>query len=392
MEEFLVAMQLRKNEYQKKKLLVTELGDRNVYTLFEKGTKELIGGLERLPYRDAHFYKEVHELNLGYYGHVETSKARGNMSILKAAVENLDYYYLMQRQRFEFTLKWHKKIIGNKKEITSLTQTKNTLQKESVFKIYALIIKALSTVKNEDIYLEIESLFKNEILRLGRVDKLEIFRILLNHLSSQIHKGKEGYNSKMLSLYKFGLEKDLLIENQKLSETTFLNITSIGVVEKEYDWVNQFINKYKDFLSDNIRDDIVCLTLSLLSFYTGDYSKSIDLILNRQFSKSLYGLKAKSILLRAYFENFLLDDSYYDFLIAQTHSFEKFIRRSDLISIDKKEVYLNFIFYTRKIANSFYQNEFDSELFYKIKNTKPVILKAWLLEKVSLKENKRPSN
>ncbi len=66
-EEFLVAMRIRNKAVQKKKLLVAELGERNVYEQFKKGTKELLGKLEALPYRDIVTYQEIHLLNLDFY-------------------------------------------------------------------------------------------------------------------------------------------------------------------------------------------------------------------------------------------------------------------------------------------------------------------------------------
>lgn len=57
-EEFFVTMRLRNKEFQKKKILVEEFGERNLYAQFEKGTKELIEELEALSYRDTFFIKK----------------------------------------------------------------------------------------------------------------------------------------------------------------------------------------------------------------------------------------------------------------------------------------------------------------------------------------------
>ena len=65
------------------------------------------------------------------------------------------------------------------------------------------------------------------------------------------------------------------------------------------------------------------------------------------------------------------------------YAFEKFIRRNDFISINKKEPLLNFILLTRKITNAIYQNTLDQDLLHQVKNKKSVALKEWLLEKIS---------
>ena len=97
--------------------------------------------------------------------------------------------------------------------------------------------------------------------------------------------------------------------------------------------------------------------------------------------QTLHILHAKSILLRAYFELFLFDNSYFDLLSAQTIAFEKFVRRNAHISEPTKEVYLNFILFSRKIANAIFENSSNPNLYQTINNTKSLALKSWLLEK-----------
>ncbi len=59
------------------------------------------------------------------------------------------------------------------------------------------------------------------------------------------------------------------------------------------------------------------------------------LLINHPFNKPLQIIKAKSLLIRTYFEQFLQDGSYYELVIAQTYAFEKYIRRSKDISKEK---------------------------------------------------------
>ncbi len=382
-EEFLVAIQIRKKPFEKKKLLVKGLGERNVYTLFKKGTNELLGELEALPYRDVNYYKEVHELNLEFYGHAQTNKQKGNDATLVSAVNHLNYYYLIQQQRLDFTVKWHEKLIGNKFRTKTLEQSKTDLKNETVFKLYALVIKSLGKADNDAIYLEMETLFKNKVHQLGKNDQFEIFILLFNHLSSRFNHGKTTYRSKMFSLNKFGLDQNLILRNDQITEATFLNIASISIAEGAFEWTEWFIKEYTKALPQKIKQDVISLSFGLLYFYRKQFSESTNLLSSHTFLKPLYNLNSKTILLRSYFEQFLIDDSYYDLLIAQSNAFEKFIRRNDFISKSKKEPFLNFILFTRKITNAIYQNTLDQNLFNLIKNKRSVILKDWLLEKIS---------
>lgn len=381
-EEFMVAMHIRNEPFKKKKLLVQSLGERNVYELFEKGTKELIAGLEHLNYRDTEASKEIHELSFGYYSHIQTKRQNQNTDILKKASQHLNLFYLLQNQQLEYAFKNHEKLFKDKLAIDSLNQTKAMLSDEPVFQLYENITNIVFRPYEESSYTMIESLFKKEIESIGRKDQLLINRILLNHLSDQINKGKEGFQAKMLALYKFGLEQNLLIENEQISDGSFINICTVAIFEQAFDWTEEFIKDYKKYLPVQIREDATNLSLGFLYYHKKEYTQTLDLILNYTFSKPLLILQSRIILLRTYFELYLIDDSYFELVIAQTHAFEKFIRRNQLISNTKKERFINFVLFIRRIVNAHLQKELSWSMYRKIESTESVLLKFWLLEKV----------
>lgn len=388
-EEFFVTMHLRNKKFQKKKILVKELGERNLYPQFEKGTKQLISELEKLPYRDTFFYQNIFELNYNYSNHQETNRQKLNGHLLKNATEHLDYFYLLQKQQLEFGINLHKKVFKETVILQSLKSSKKELEQEPTFQLYELINRAVSKLDNENNYKKIHSVFKREIEALGRKDKIITLKILLNYSSSQINNGNKKHFSKMLSLYKFGLEKELLLENGKVTETTFVNIITVGSNIKEFEWVENFIKKYKHFLPKSVQEDGTHFGLGLMYYHKKEYSKAINILLNHNFSKPLQIIHSKTILLRAYFELYLVDNSFFDLLIAQSLSFEKFIRRNDTISTIRKESYLNFTLYIRKITNAHWQNNLNKKLFEKINNTESVMLRFWLLEMLKNLLNKK---
>lgn len=381
-EEFLVAMRMRNNDYQKRRALVSELGDRNEYSLFKKNIKKLIEELESRPYRDTFIYQEIHGLNLEYYGHTETARQKVDLKILKSAIENLDRYYLLQRQQLDFAVEGRKSLFVDNLEIKSLEMIRAESKEEAVFRIYQLIHHAISTSWKDNVYSKIESYFKNNINRLSENDQLIVIHVLLNYLGVQMNNGNKAKRIDIFNLYKFGLEKGVLLKYGRMSGTTFINIVTVGVLEKEFKWVDGFIEKFSPFLAESVRVDASILSKGLLLFHQKDYSGTIDLYLNHVFKQPLQDLNSKTVLLRAYFEKFTLDSSYYDLLIHQSSAFEKFVRRNNLISKNKKGIYLNFIIYTRKIANAHLQGTLSQDLIHKIEKTKAVALKSWLIEKV----------
>ncbi len=381
-EEFMVAMQLRNHPFEKKKVLTTALGERNIYEQFKKGTEEMIGKLEALPYRDSEYFKGTFEFNLNLANHVETNRQKLNTHILKTATEHLDYFYLLQKQQLTFAIKNHERLHKKKISLKSLAQTKTALQEEPTFKLYQLVIQTLTSTNNNEGYSEIEHLFKSKINTIRKKERSFFIRILINHLGNQINQGKKGFHTKLLNLYKFGLEQEIFIENNKINESTFINISTVAIHEKEFEWTENFILSYKNKLPNTTSSDATNLSLGNLFYHRKEYDQAIDLLLNYSFSKPLLVLQSKVILLRIHFEQYIIDRSYYDFLFSQVQSFEKYIRRNNFISNSKKEIFLNLVLIVRKILVDHSQNTLDIKLLRKIKSTKPLALKLWLLEKV----------
>ena len=328
-------------------------------------------------------------MHFKYSNHQETDRQKLNGQLLKNAPDNLNYFFLLQKKQLDFVLKSHEKLFKEKLVLDSLEQSKTNLQQVPIFKIYGLINEALSKSTPDNDYLKLESLFKNEIDKFGRIDKVIVIKILFNYFISQINKGNEKDFHKIFSLYKFGLKQKLLVEKHQISGSIFTNIITTGVNLKEFEWTEKFIEDYKKYLPRSVKDDATNFGLSLLFFHKKEFSKTIEIIVNHTFSKPLQILHSKTILLRAYFEQYLIDDSYYELLFTQTQAFEKFIRRNDLISELKKERYLNFVLFIRKIASGHWQNSLDKNLIKKLNDSNEVMLKFWLIEKIKTLQLKR---
>ena len=174
----------------------------------------------------------------------------------------------------------------------------------------------------------------------------------------------------------------VFIEQNRIPEVIFSNIVSVGARCGEFEWTKKFIDDYKLFLDEDERESATLLSMAFLYFNEKKYSKSIDLINQYSFIKPLNIIKSKTILIRSFFELFLTDDSYYEVLLAQTFSFEKHIRRNKDISTEKADGFLNFIKFTRRVANGILDKNIPASLVEAIQLHMSLPYKDWLLQKV----------
>ena len=73
---------------------------------------------------------------------------------------------------------------------------------------------------------------------------------------------------------------------QQYPASEFRDFVLIGLIGKEYDWVESFINKYYTQLPDSIRDDEFTLAIVNLNIHKRDFLKALHYINNREIGNN----------------------------------------------------------------------------------------------------------
>jgi hypothetical protein len=199
-----------------------------------------------------------------------------------------------------------------------------------------------------------------------------------------INQAGSEFKSTLFELYQLGLAYDLIIENNQISSVTYSNIVSIGSSLQAFEWVEAFMDKYYNYLEEDIREDTGALCLALFHFNKKEYDQAVKTLLGFSFLDMLNLLKARCLLIRIYYEQFLLDDTLGEFLIDQATAFEKFIRRHKKISANKSGAYLNFIKFIKKLVLYQLRNEDHDELRQALGEQPSIMYREWLLEKMMI--------
>ena len=374
LEKYLTVLQLEKEELEQKKLLLRAYSERpDCYNAFEKQFQDVNKKLEALPYRDDIYFYEKQNLFLKFYSHPGTDMQNENYNTLFHATNNFKSYKELAELKLKCALTARSNIISTKriKEQMAIDNPVINLYK----KLYELQINEVAiNLKG------LSSYFISNIHLLRLTDRNNVLKILLNHCTRLANKGLSEFGETSFLLYKIGLENNCLIFNNKMGDITFSNIVTTSVYCKEFEWATKFIDKYQSVLDDKHRKDAVAMAMGNLYFHKGEYQLAIQ-VLQHEFNTLLDNIKSRSILIRAWYEIFLNDYSYYDLLQAQLDAFEKFIRRNKVVHSTMKQSTINFILYSKKIALHKLEGKSMKTLNTKIKNLNNLLLKGWLLEK-----------
>ena len=160
----------------------------------------------------------------------------------------------------------------------------------------------------------------------------------------------------VLKVYKIGLEKEILIVDGALSNSTFINIAVAAIGCEQFEWAENFINQYQCCVP-NFRSDSVNLAKGYLYYNwrmgaekRKDYTKAINSLMKVLSTKSFFQYRARSLQIRVYYELSSEENGNFEHVQYFAKAFRKHIRRKSKLNQRKAETFLNFISYTEKIV------------------------------------------
>lgn len=390
-KRYITALELEKRPQESQQLFIKAMNDRGNYSLFEKETKQYLENLEKQPFRDWEYHSRTYELNFDYYFHSLTQKHTLKDEALEQLMESVDLQFVLAKYRIGSEMKNRERMLAKQYPIRFLESieaaSKNGFGKENILlQHYRLLFEMYEPEKAANAFEGLKKMYSENVQNFRRFDQSLFLTQLINYTIGQIRKGIDRFYKEALDLYQIGLKLELVIENKQLNEAVFGNIVLLGCHAREFDWTDQFIEAYQNYLKEEIRIDAVALNRGLWYFHQGDFDNAYDLLINHSFSY-YYQPKARTNMIINLMERFLKDSSLFDLLISQIEAFEKFIQRSKLFSAQNKEARLNWTSITKKIATGVYgkknQKKLQSTLIKQIEEKNPLIAKKWLIQKVN---------
>lgn len=345
---------------------------------------------------EEHYYLEQYLLNKEIFHHPGTERHRVNMKSLEEMKRYLDNFLIMEKNQLVIITKNREKVLNEKHEISLF----DSLQKELRSLIESNDVMHFSTriarvIETEEDNLLFELCEKYKIVQPSlsfRASQSYLFT-LLNILARKLREGYEEINSIIFSLYAYAFENNLLLQNGRLTETTFINICMIAGREKKGEWQEKFFREYQNYIfPEQSRNDSVVLARAFIIFESiqnsQDSSKikeAILLINQLSLKNTSYVYRVKSILLRLYFLDFNQNKDYeeFEFLSYFCTSFEVQIKRNKMWNKKKAHAFLSLISFTRNLAKYLYEGNVIGieKLLTNLENHSNFFSKSWLQTK-----------
>lgn len=389
LENFLAQKEYEASEILQANFKLEGAKKRNITKLYNG----IIGELERLRLNDINqsveFYYNKYLIERNLFN-LKTENEKKNEKIeistelnIKDISDQLEYFYIAEKLRLYCTLLSWKKMYKLDIELGNMSYILDKAQEHQYFKIPAIKIYYLMYLTYEygDDIKNYENL-KHEINTFGHKfpenERWEIYSTAISYCINRVNKGDLTFQQETFLLYKEVIENNLLTKDETISQTTYRNIVFFALRVEEFSWAENFIYEYAKYVDEKYRNNAVEFSLARLEFYRKKYSKVIEHLYKVTYEDVWYNINAKTILLASYFE---LDEL--DALESLLQSFKMFINREKSLSSDRKTHYLNLVKFTHQLIKIHPKDKVKLEkLKTEIEETKGVVSKPWLLEKV----------
>lgn len=337
--------------------------------------------LEESPLRDINYHEHTFEIE---YQHAQflSLQERDASKNLQELSSKLDLRFLAQKLKDACRLLAHQAVakqqydFGLLHSILPYVQNTPKLLDYPAIALYYYYYQSICDEKgNEEFFKKFKTAFLQSTQAFEDAELQDLYTLAINYCVKKVNIGQEEYQQELFDFYDVGLKLNILIDNGKLNQFKFSNITKLALRLDKIEWTEKFIEDYKGLVDEQYHDTYIHNAYSMLYFAQGKYEEAMKRLQQVDYKELFITLDAKILLIKVYYE---LGE--YDVLESYINSFKVFLRRKDILAYHR-EIYKNFI---RIIQKLIYLRSFDEAAKEKIRleveQTKKILEKKWLLD------------
>ncbi len=375
---FLTIESFREEQIEQKITLAKVLRKKRLDKHYKKNLKEGIKKLANIGLQNADFYQYQYSLQEEEYRYLAAQKRLGEFN-LQSIADNLDISYLAQKLRQACLILSHQAVYKKEYALGLINPLLPHLEDSKYLEIPAvsLYYYAYKMLTKPDQIQFFDQLKTNIFQYSGQFPRDEVrdlYLLAINYCIKQYNRGNPALLKDEFELYQDGLKKEVFIQEGIMSRFTYLNITTIALALKSYDWLASFIDTYRSRLEKQGQEAIYSLCKARLQYQLKEYDASLKLLQKANFKDFYLNLSVRTLMLKIYYE---LEE--FDVLWSHLDAMKVFIRRKEFMGYTK-ENYLNTIRFMQRILElPPGDREQRKRLADQIKEAKSVAEKAWLL-------------
>lgn len=391
-EKFLTIENFASDEFRRSISLLDGLREKKQEKLFMKHHSSAEELVEKIRYRNEHYYydKFILEESLLKF------KATKNVALTMPDETGQRYQFLlnsfiMQILRANSSIiNSNKNIFGMKKdlimpdEIESHFKKHASSLKENIYFNYYFNSIRLFQTEDEEYFYGLLKIVDNDLDELELNDRKDLVTLLTNFSYYKINHGELKFTRDQFRLYRKNIEAGLYRSNRNfMPHILFMNVVTCGLDAGEFEWVENFIMKYQEELSDEHKDNMYNFSMALYNYRSKNFDKALESAAKIISDDTSYKHQLKSLYLKIYFDMNEVQPFY-----SHVDSYKHFLGNDKMLKEENKKFIMNYIQFSKKLfdlKNEPGNNKSELTLLKKeILASNQLINKVWLLEKATI--------
>lgn len=389
--EFLKHKELKTRPALENQLLLNSLSkrllNRDFNDLYLKTQQEYKSN----PPKDSEQFLEQYLSLKTFYHNPETNRTKIDQNHSSQILNSLNQFFALSKLKHAIEIASRKDLL--KEEIPKfffkkhLSKYATTLPKEqqTLFNVLIMLDKFYQIPTKNHLQKTLK-IFKVHHANFSQFDKKMILTVFINQMNHLFRLGHTEYLRKIYNLYIFGLKEDILLHNNTITTSDFLNIVTTASRNKKINWAIEFIQNYNGYLLNNDKEQTIALATATVEYDKGMYHKVTEILAPFSFRKSPLGLRFRFITAKAYVE--LAFQKTENLKLTQTFilRMEQYLKRNTgKNQTDQSIGFSNFLKIIKALLKECINNNNPNleKLKSLIDKSTPIIAKNWLLQKVN---------
>jgi len=253
--------------------------------------------------------------------------------------------------------------------------------------IYKLLANQITGIKSYEAFSKLKLLFDTNVDHIAETNAIQIWSIL-QHLASSPTLSNQNIDRDSLELYQMGDRKNWLVRGKNISEIRFINIVITALLIKELNWFEFFIEKYKYYLEEKIREETIVLSRGMVYYYDENWKAAVKTMKDLTTKSFPNSIRLRLTLTRSMYNYAFYDNSeYFEELELKINASDKFFRRKGFLNPERQKVYLNFFAAVKKLIKlneklSLEQSDIDEVVQFIDDKKNQIVSYHWLSQKL----------
>lgn len=382
LEEYLSFIELAADEVKVNLALASVFRRRQLERPFRQTIDLVRKQMKEFPYRNSRYLQDQYLSEQENYNYLSGLK-RGIRLNLQETSDAFDLAYLSDKLRLACLMLSHQAVSENThydfgflENVLTIVETNHHLLSYPAIAFYYFSYKSVTAKDTEPYYDRLEQLILEQGYLFPLNELREFYLLAINYCVGRGNAGKMEYVQRAFQLFKKGFDEEILLENKVVSRFSFHNAVGSAIRCREFDWAENFIDKYQGNLEEKHRKSIVHFNLSRLHFEKGDYNKAQTLLTQFEYDDMLFNIIAKTMLLKIYYEQSELDA--FESLLE---SMRIYLQRKEALDATRKATYKNMVSVMKKLLHLNPYSKPQVQKFRElVATTNPLAERDWLLK------------